>query len=180
MCHPELASGSQGAEIPPGRGSITELIMKIKSKHISPENFKKFGRVVTFAEGEPTSQAADYKFWSDIVNYRIDGSTEIGICTVYKQLKNEISGMERHLRTPEILIPIDAPFTLPLLLEGEDEEKAEAFQCNLGEAVVINEAVWHGACLPVGKDESSYFVIFRKGTPHEDVEKKAIRAIEIE
>lgn len=154
--------------------------MKIKSQHISTENFKKFGKVVTTPKANPTSQAADYKFWSDIANYNIEGDTEIGICTVYKQLVNEITGMERHLRTPEILIPIDAPFTLPLLLEGENEENAKAFQCNLGEAVVINRAVWHGACFPVGKNESSYFVIFRKGTPHEDVEKKNIKTIEME
>jgi len=154
--------------------------MKIKSEHISSENFKKFGKVVTAPKGSPTSQAADYKFWSDIANYNIDSDSEIGICTVYKQPKNEITGMERHLRTPEILIPIDAPFTLPLLIDGEAEDNAKAFQCNLGEAVVINKAVWHGACLSVGKDESSYFVIFRKGTPHEDVEKKNIKTIEIE
>jgi ureidoglycolate hydrolase len=154
--------------------------MKIKSKQISTENFKKFGKVVTAPKGEPTLQSTDYKFWSDIANYHIEGETEIGICTVYKQPKNEITGMERHLRTPEILIPIDAPFTLPLLLDGKREEDADAFQCNLGEAVIINKAVWHSACLPVGKEESSYFVIFRKGTPNEDVEKKNIKTIEIE
>ena len=154
--------------------------MKIKSEHISPENFKKFGKVVTAPKGNPTSQAADYKFWSDIADYNIEGEAEIGICTVYKQSANEIVGMERHLRTPEILIPIDAPFTLPLLLDGENEDNIKAFQCNLGEAVVINKAVWHGACLPVGKEKSSYFVIFRRGTPHEDVEKKEIKKIEIE
>ena len=154
--------------------------MKIKSEHISPENFKKFGKVVTTPKGEPTSQAVDYKFWSDIADYFIEGETEIGICKVYKQPLNTISEMERHLLTPEILIPIDAPFTLPLLLDRESEDNAKAFQCNLGEAVVINKAVWHGACLPVGKNKSSYFVIFRKGTPHEDVEKKEIKKIEIE
>lgn len=154
--------------------------MKIKSQQITSENFKKFGKAVTAPEGEPTSQAAHYKFWSDIANYLIDGRTEIGICTVYKQPLSTISGMERHLRTPEVLIPIDAPLKLPLLLDGESEEEVKSFQCNIGEAVVINKAVWHGACLPVGKYESSYFVIFRKGTPHEDVEKKIIKPIEIE
>lgn len=153
--------------------------MKLKPEKISSENFSKFGKVVTSPKGKPTSEAADYKFWSNIAGYLIEGETEIGICTVYKQPKNEIKGMERHQRTPEILIPIDAPFTLPLLLDGEGEDKAKAFQCNIGEAVVINKAVWHGACLPVGKAASSYFVIFRKGTPHDDVEKKEIKTIEI-
>jgi ureidoglycolate hydrolase len=92
----------------------------------------------------------------------------------------EISGVERHLRTPEILIPIDAPFILPLLLDGQPDSAVEAFQVNLGEAVLIDKAVWHGACLPVGKKESTYFVIFRKNTPHEDVAKKNTQKVQIE
>lgn len=155
-------------------------MITINSKPITEENFKKFGRVVKPPKGEPTAQAADFRFWSDIANYEIYGSTEIGICTVYKQPKNIINGMERHLNTPEILIPIDAPFVLPLLKEGESEEQAESFQVDIGEAVLIDKAVWHGACLPVGKEESSYFVIFRKGTPNEDVYKKEIKEIELQ
>jgi ureidoglycolate hydrolase len=155
------------------------MITKIKPEKISPESFSKFGKTVTPPMGKPTSEAKDYKFWSDIADYIIEGETEIGICTVFKQPKNEITGMERHLKTPEILIPIDAPFTLPLLLDGEDENLARAFQCSIGEAIVINKAVWHGACLPVGKSAASYFVIFRKNTPHEDVEKKNLIPFEI-
>lgn len=155
-------------------------MITIKSRSITEDNFKKFGKVVKSPKGDPTAQAADFKFWSDIANYEIDGSTEIGICTVFKQPKNNIEGMERHLNTPEILIPIDAPFVLPLLKDGETEEQTEAFQVDIGEAVVIDKAVWHGACLPVGKDESSYFVIFRKGTPNEDVYKKDIKEIELQ
>lgn len=154
--------------------------MKIKSKLISSTNFAKFGKVVTAPTGAPTSQAHDYKFWSNLANYFIDGDTEIGLCTVYKQPIMEIAGVERHLRTPEILIPIDAPFILPLLLEGQPDNAVEAFRVNLGEAVIIDRAVWHGACLPVGKKESTYFVIFRKNTPHEDVAKKNIVKVEIE
>ena len=153
--------------------------MSIESKRISPENFRKFGSVVNSPSGKPTSEAADYKFWSDIADYKIDGETEIGICTVYMQKENVITGMERHLKTPEILIPIDGAFVLPLLIDGEDITASEAFRVNIGEAVKINNGVWHGACLPADKAESSYFVIFRKGTPHTDVEKRDLKPVEI-
>lgn len=153
--------------------------MNIKANNITEDNFKKFGKIAVSQKTEPTSFSKDYKFWSNIADYKILGTTEIGICTVYKQTTNEITMMERHLNTPEILIPIDAPFILPLLLDGEWEDQAEAFKVDIGEAVIINEAVWHGACLPIDKMESSYFVIFRKGTPLEDVEKKEIKKIKI-
>ncbi len=153
--------------------------MRIQAKKITAKNFAKFGKVVTAPKAKPTSQAADYKFWSDIADYCIDGETEIGICTVYAQPKQEICGVERHLRTPEILIPIDAPFVLPLAEDRSGSPKVEAFQVGIGEVVVINDAVWHGACLPVGKKQSSYFVIFRRNTPFEDVEKKSLKPVEI-
>jgi ureidoglycolate hydrolase len=150
----------------------------IKPSRITASGFAPFGKIVTAPQAAPTSQAYDYKFWSDIADYEVQGETEIGLCKVYVQQKQEISGVERHMRTPEILIPVDAPFILPLFDDASG--KAQAFQVNLGEAVVINTAVWHGACLPVGKKEATYFVIFRKGTPHEDVVKKSIDPVQIQ
>lgn len=153
--------------------------MEIKSKNITEENFSEFGKVVVGTSGQPTSQAADYKFWSDIVNYKIDGETEVGICKVYKQQTTSINGMERHLNTPEFLIPIDAPFIIPLLNDANKPGEAEAFLVDIGQAIVINEKVWHGPCIPFGKNECSYFVIFKRGTPHSDVEKTELPLINI-
>ncbi len=42
---------------------------------------------------------------------------------------------------------------------------------NVGEAVVLDPGAWHSACVPAEGAEATYFVIFRRGTPHEDVEK---------
>ncbi len=153
--------------------------MEIKIKSITIENFSKFGKVVIGTSGQPTSQAVDYKFWSDIINYKINGETEVGICTVYKQQTTSINGMERHINTPEFLIPIDAPFIIPLLNDASKPEKAEAFLVNIGQAIVINERVWHGPCIPFEKQECSYFVIFKRGTPHTDVEKIELPLIKI-
>jgi len=154
-------------------------MIKIKSKDITPENFLDYGKVVIFPETKPTSQGAHYKFWSDVASYGIEGETEIGICQVFKQVKNNFNGMERHLNTPEILIPIDAPFVLPLIKDKEPDQSVAAFKVNIGQAVIINPAVWHGACIPIGKKESSYFVIFRRGTPAADVHLKDMEEFEI-
>lgn len=153
--------------------------MRIIVKSITHENFRPYGLLVESPTGTPTSQAEDYRFWSDIARYQIEGETEIGICTVYHRPESLITGVERHIRTPEILIPIDAPFVIPLLLPGKDAADLEAFQVSLGAAVVIRDGIWHGACLPVGADESSYFVIFRRHTPSEDVETRQIEPLEI-
>lgn len=153
--------------------------MKIRAKKITNDNFSSFGKVVVGAFGAPTAQSSDYKFWSDIMSYRIDGETEVGICTVYKQDSDTISGMERHLQTPEILIPIDAPFILPLLIDKNKPDTTNAFIVEVGQAITVNKEIWHGACIPFDKQKCSYFVIFKKGTPRADVEKTELPEIEI-
>jgi ureidoglycolate lyase len=154
--------------------------MKIRPVRATAESVRRFGSVVSHPTGTPTSQAHDYKFWSDLTSFSIEGETEIGLCTVYRQPTSLIKGMERHLQTPEILIPVDAPFVVPLLLDERPLAEAVAFRVDLGEAIVIGKGVWHAACLPVGKEESSYFVLFRRGTPHQDIQKKPVDPFEVE
>jgi ureidoglycolate hydrolase len=149
-------------------------MIEIEPVLATSEKLAGFGHAVTAPQTAPTSQAVDYKFWSDLGRFRIEGDTEVGICTVYRQAVNEITAMEKHVWTPEILIPIDAPFVVPLLRDGDGVDKAMAFRVRPGECIVINQGVWHGACLPVGVSESSYFVIFKRNTPLEDVQKKTI------
>jgi len=140
------------------------------------QSFSDWGRFVGTPMYTPTSEDETYKFWSDIAAYHIEGETEIGICQVYQQNQNLVSGFERHLSTPEILIPMDAPFVLPLLKDEKGQAAIEAFYLKVGEAVVINTGIWHGACLPVGTEQSSYFVIFKRGTPENDVQKLSVDA----
>ncbi|MBN2413076.1 ureidoglycolate lyase [candidate division KSB1 bacterium] len=154
--------------------------MKIKSNRINKENFNKFGTVIIIPSGYPNAQTEDYKFWSDIGHYQIDGKTEIGICTVFKHALNRVTTMERHKQTPEILIPIDAPFVVPLLSDNDVKTPIQAFQVNIGEGIIINNGVWHGPAIPVGQDQSSYFVIFRLGTPHQDVDELNITPVIID
>ncbi len=152
---------------------------RVTKQKATPASFAAYGSVVTIPSGRTTSESPEYKFWSDIAHYHIDGETEIGVCTVYESQQQVLTGIERHLRTPEILIPIDGPFILPLAREINGKIVVDAFTVAVGEAVVINPGVWHGPCLPVGQPSESYYVIFRRGTPAEDVEKRTIPAAEI-
>ncbi|TFG97921.1 MAG: hypothetical protein E4H13_10395 [Calditrichales bacterium] len=153
--------------------------MVIRTKNVSSENFKNYGYMVTMPELKPTAEGTTYKFWSDIAHYHVDGETEIGLCTVYKEDQTVIASLERHRQTPEILIPIDAPFDVPVQNDGLPGSPVESFRVHIGQAVVINTNIWHGASIPVGKKECTYFVIFRRGTPGLDVEFKDIPSVEI-
>ncbi len=155
----------------------------IQPRRITPENFAPYGSVVRMPAGEPLAQDATFKFWSDVAHLRIDEETEIGICTVYRQPEGRVAWMERHERTPELLIPVDAPFVLPVMPADvpadAPAEGVEAFVVEVGEAVVIGQDVWHSACHPVDREAATYFVIFRRGTPHEDVVKMDLEDVVI-
>lgn len=151
--------------------------LPMKSKPISAQNFERFGRLAVRPDADPLAADDTFAFWSDVTRYEIDGETEIGFCTVYRQERDVVYWMERHEHTPEVLIPIDAPFTLPVMTRDGD---VELFRVDLGQAVVIDTGVWHSACKPVGAAEATYFVVFRRGTPQEDVEKRDIEPVAVE
>jgi ureidoglycolate lyase len=144
-------------------------------QRITPDNFASYGRVARLPDGQPTAEDATFRYWSDTAHFSIDGETEIGLCTVVRQDESAVTWMERHDRTPELLIPIDGPFLLPVM-GADGSAEVEVFEVQPGEAVVIGQGVWHSACHPADGDAATYFVIFRRGTPQEDVVKKDIPA----
>lgn len=150
---------------------------QIEPLRITSDRFRPYGKVVQPPTAAPTAADDTFSFWSDVVSYHIEGDTEIGLCTVYRQAPARVTWMERHAQTPELLIPIDASFVLPVVKAGAPDSAVEVFRVNVGEAVVIGQGVWHSACHPVDTDEATYFVIFRRGTPHEDVEKKDVAGV---
>ncbi len=140
---------------------------------ITVDNFARFGSLARLDERQPTAEGSTFSYWSDLAHYTVRGETEIGLCTVYAQDWRGVSWMERHDLTPEILIPIDGPFLLPVMT-GDGSDEVVVFQVDPGEAAVIGAGVWHSACLPVGAERATYWVIFRRGTPAEDVIKTDI------
>jgi ureidoglycolate hydrolase len=149
----------------------------IQPLRITPERFRPYGKVVQPPSSVPTAADDTFSFWSDLASYYIEGDTEIGLCTVFRREKARVTWMERHGRTPELLIPIDAPFILPVVETGAADQAVDAFRVDPGEAVVIAQGVWHSACHPFGRDQATYFVIFRRGTPRDDVEKKDVDVV---
>lgn len=146
-------------------------------RRATPESFARFGSVVPAPRQEPTASGDTFRYWSDLAHYRIEGETEIGLCTVYRQGTPCVTWMEKHDRTPEFLIPAADPFLLPVM----DESGAVAvFRVERGEAVVIGPGVWHSACHPVEAASATYFVVFRRGTPQEDVTKRDVPPVLVE
>lgn len=143
---------------------------------IDGDNFRPYGVVASLGDVPPLAENGQFRFWSDLASYTVEGETEIGYCTVRRPTGDVVDWMEAHERTPEVLVPIDWPFILPVM---DQDGAVAAFEVQPGEAVVIKQGVWHSACIPVGRSEASYLVLFRRRTPHDDVSKRTIDEVTI-
>ena len=153
--------------------------MVVHPRDVTDENFGRYGSIARLPSENPLAADETFSFWSDVANFHIEGDTEIGYCTVYRRDGQVIPWVEKHDRSPELLIPIDHAFHLPVLRPDDSEEDVAVFEASPGEAVVIGAGIWHGACQPAASDEATYFVIFRRGTPQEDVTKRDLTDVSI-
>ena len=142
----------------------------IRAERIGSANFGAFGSVARFPTSAPLAETTQFKYWADQAHFGVEGETEIGYCTVVRPAGGLVDWVERHERTPEVLIPIDVPVILPVM----KDDRVAAFEVHPGEAAVVAQNVWHSACLPLHAAEASYFVVFRRGTPQEDVIKQSL------
>lgn len=147
-------------------------MIRVKAKKLTAESFSKFGKVVEIPGTLDETKTVNY--WGTLATFKVEGESEVGVCLVKKNL-NRLDSMERHVKTPEVLVPIDGDFVLPVALskdlEDPDErpnaENVEAFYVNDKQCLVMAEGVWHWAPFPVG-EQASFFVIFKKETSKND------------
>lgn len=152
-----------------------------KVKKLTPASFTKFGKIADATIKPPLVDAENLKFWTTIASYKVDGETEIALCQV-KRSVDSVGMLERHIKTPEILVPIEGDFILPVAparslqdpAEAPEAASVEAFLVHSDQAVVMDVGVWHTAPIPVGK-ETSFFVIFRKETTKQDAVFKKLK-----
>jgi ureidoglycolate hydrolase len=122
------------------------------------------------------------KFWPALTKYAISGETEVGLCTCFGRPR-QIEHLERHQNTPEILVPLDGDFLLPVAAVDQPEtqngvlsaEGVEVIRVKAGTAVVLSSGVWHWAVWPHNRQSVTYLVMFRSHTPNEDLEIKEVK-----
>ena len=155
--------------------------LTVNVKRLTAGSFAKFGKIADAKIKPPLVDAENLKFWTTIATYTVDGETEIALCQVKKSV-DSVGMLERHVKTPEILVPIEGDFILPVAPVGNLQDSAEtpeatsveAFLVRSDQAVVMERGVWHTAPIPIGK-ETSFFVIFRKETTKQDAVFKKLK-----
>jgi len=153
--------------------------MFIKAQEASLGSFKTYGQLVLLPEGPAPLGTETVRFWPALAKYLINGQTEMGLCTCLERPR-QIENLERHSVTPEVLIPLDDNFLLPVAAADQpvDEDNKlkvkdiRIMKVKRGTVVIMNPGVWHWAVWPETRREVTYLVLFKLNTPKDDFEKR--------
>ncbi|MCL5102997.1 MAG: ureidoglycolate lyase [Armatimonadetes bacterium] len=151
--------------------------MLIHVEDADEKHFRAYGSLVVMPDSPAPLGSDTVRFWPALANYSICGGTELGLCTCLERPRR-IDRLERHLNTPEVLIPIDGDFLLPIASADQpvasngalEPEKTEVIRVKAGCAVIIDPGVWHWAVWPASGESVTYLVLFASGTSKEDLE----------
>jgi ureidoglycolate hydrolase len=146
-----------------------------KARTLSREVFAPYGQIVIRPTDEPAVCNEMFAYWPALATTQIAGEIEISWLKLMRR-PLEFGELERHLATPELIVPMDGTVLLPVAppehLDNSDcvpsPEKAEVFRVEQGQAVLLHTGTWHWAPFPLGS-QASCLIIFKKDTGAKDL-----------
>ena len=134
-------------------------MIKIKTKLLNENNFNKYGTAILKQNQSAPKVGENWDCWGGIANL---GTIDANVGIVETRVCDKIiHSMEAHGK-PELLIPINSSVIQPVSIVDDKTSPnpydVEAFVIRPGEAIVMNENVWHCAAMPVDRDAIYYFV----------------------
>jgi len=100
---------------------------------------------------------------------------DVGLCRIKKKF-TEFDRMERHLRSVEVIVPVNGDLFIPVAPPGNNPslDDLRIIIVRVGEMLNLHEGVWHFACGPLKKVPLDYFVYLKRNTPTADLEMKEL------
>lgn len=150
---------------------------QLSVKTANRENVAPYGELVS-AEGlNATADMDAFAFWNDLSLGDFEGRATFGMVRT-KPGEMVAPMLERHLLTSETLIPLDEDIVLVLATPSEGNlpelDTACAFLVRRGNAITLKRGTWHYVPLVPKGAEARTMVVFRQGTPGEDLDAKNI------
>jgi ureidoglycolate lyase len=147
--------------------------MEKKTTPLTTESFAPFGQLITVPDELEVEPGAVHG-WSRMATAEFPGEVEVGWLKVVKR-PAEVSQMEHHLGTPEMLVPLDVPLLVPVAPADEnadaipDPDRIEAFVVEPGQALIFDKSGWHWLAFPMEGESGACLIIFAKDTPDHDL-----------
>jgi ureidoglycolate hydrolase len=142
-----------------------------KAYQLSRGHFADYGDLLSQPSCEPLADNESITYFDRISELEITNPISTGIVEGH-QANYQVKSVERHLKTPEILVALSGDFVTLLGIPDHDTDQIrglKAFYVKQREAIALKQGTWHSVPLPV-KESCKALVIFKSGTPDNDLE----------
>ncbi len=155
------------------RGTMKKLTVV----EMTPESFVGYGDVLSVGPGAPMGSSEEFTYWGKVAELGMGTRVSTGYLSC-KPREGVLRQLERHLRTPEILVALHGDSLVcmarPSASGNKGIEGLQAFHVRQGQAFAMAPGTWHWAAFPVGKSEAVFLVVFASGTEGADLELMAL------
>ena len=140
---------------------------RIKAVHATQENFARFGKNEKLTDNTRFS-GEGWNCWmtQDVC---MDQPAHFGVTYVKTYPPYEVSSMERHTKTKELMVCGEKPIVVALAdSDPWGRAKVEdicAFTLEPGEILVIHPGIWHDACRGLKEETHYYFLSLETDEP---------------
>lgn len=135
-------------------------------KDISSKDFELYGQIMGIEKGEPIEDFSYLRYWPKNVDIGVaDEEIDIGLL-ICRRTEGNITKLERHRRTYEILFPLDGG-TIWVMAPPDntkdkpDLSKIRAFYLDGTMGMCLHKGTWHWA--PICLKEAVKFMVLLKG-----------------
>ncbi len=154
----------------------------VKIQKATADALHSYGDFISSTGGEPAFDSEVFSFWNDLALGEFDGTESFGM-VLTKTGEMTAPMLERHLQTTETLVPLQEEIVLVLAKPSADPREDDwpdldtlaAFRIPTGTAVTLKKGTWHYIPLVPGKSPARTLVVFRQGTPAEDLEVRQLQ-----
>ncbi len=147
---------------------------KLKIQDASTDALRPYADLADGTGKTPAADSAMFSFWNDLSVGDVSGApVSFGMV---KTKPGELTApmVERHLKTTETLVPLDEDIILVLAKpssgDSPDLDTLAAFRVQQGTAITLKKGTWHYIPLIAGKKQGRTLVVFRQGTPDDDLQ----------
>jgi ureidoglycolate lyase len=153
--------------------------LKLRVEPVTAEAFAPFGDVIATPSRAQDAEGPGWRWWAETTALRGDDRPwTVGYLDLEPAPPARFDWAERHMRSPEAVVPLSGACLLYVAPPDDPEEPGRlpqldafrVFRLEPGTGVVLRPAVWHGAPIVVDGPTKA-IVLLLEGTGRTDVTK---------
>jgi ureidoglycolate hydrolase len=150
--------------------------VKLRLQNLTEKTFSEYGQIISPESVKPSDREELYDWWADLVLFdKISNNYGVGMAKVQKHSTPQRCA-ERHMATPEFLLPIGGDMGIIIGPPDYPEEPSRlpdisrfaAFRIREGEGALLKPGVWHWVPYPL-QSKIHMLVIFAVETSKKDL-----------